>query len=242
MDRLVSVIISTLGRPELKRAVASVKNQTYKPVELIIIDDKTLSPTQARNKGIKESKGDFIAFLDDDDEWLPTKLEKQVKMFDLNPLLVICWIDDRRFKKHYIDKYPLFNSLNDVLSKFRYSSTSSYIFDGNWLRNNLFDEIPSAQEYDLAIQATSQGVVSICVQETLVVQYSSKGQITKDWKKKKQGLKKLLCKHKTLYKSMGIWKYGKVKIKYYIVMFLFTLAQVVGERIYSIIIPIKKVT
>lgn len=104
----VSVIIPTYSRAiYLSRAIDSVLNQTYPNIELIIVDDNGLgTPTQiktneiissyknkdltyiihesnkngsaARNTGIRRSKGEFIAFLDDDDEFLPEKIEEQV--------------------------------------------------------------------------------------------------------------------------------------------------------------------
>lgn len=100
---LVSVIIPTYNRPQLlKRAIKSILNQQNVNFEIIVVNDfgddlnlllecfnndpriKLLSNTRkkgangARNSGILNSKGDYIAFLDDDDEWLPTKLVKQI--------------------------------------------------------------------------------------------------------------------------------------------------------------------
>lgn len=106
---LVSVIIPTYGRPEyLKRAVQSVADQTYPAIELLVIDDQSPEPASktlddlhtdgvpnvrcvrhdenrganaARNTGIRRSNGEFVAFLDDDDRWLPAKTEKQIRRF-----------------------------------------------------------------------------------------------------------------------------------------------------------------
>ncbi|ADI75105.1 glycosyl transferase family 2 (plasmid) [Methanohalobium evestigatum Z-7303] len=104
----VSVIIPTYNRSQtVSKTIKSVLNQTYQDFEIIIVDDNSSDNTEfiiksfshfdsrvkyikhnknkgapeARNTGIKNSKGDYIALLDDDDEWFPQKLEKQVKLF-----------------------------------------------------------------------------------------------------------------------------------------------------------------
>ena len=105
---LVSVVIPTYNRaPLLERAVKSVFNQTYSHLEIIIVDDGSSDDTRkvvdrlkiqdervrylchdmnkgpqaARNTGIHAAHGEFVAFLDSDDEWLPAKLEKQMAVF-----------------------------------------------------------------------------------------------------------------------------------------------------------------
>lgn len=121
MEKLISCIITTYKRePEvLKRAIDSVLNQTYSKFELIIVNDcpeakdlciqidrlinsysrdikyiihpHNMGACQARNTGIDASKGFYVAFLDDDDEWMPTKLEEQLKLFNSNEVgLVYC--------------------------------------------------------------------------------------------------------------------------------------------------------
>lgn len=103
---LVSVIIPTYNRVDyLRETLQSVLSQTYNSIEIIVVDDG--SPTSAaqelcetiqevqylkipnsggpatpRNKGIELAKGEFIAFLDDDDLWLPEKIEKQVNILN----------------------------------------------------------------------------------------------------------------------------------------------------------------
>lgn len=97
----ISVVIPTYNRKELlKRSIDSVINQTIKPSEIIIVDDgsndgteemvkkkydslklikqKNKGASAARNSGIKASSGEWICFLDSDDEWINDKLEKQI--------------------------------------------------------------------------------------------------------------------------------------------------------------------
>ncbi len=113
----VSVIIPTYNRRQfLKEAIDSVLNQTFKDVELIVVDDGSTDgteelvsaygkkiryiwqmnkgPAAARNKGTEIASGEYIAFLDSDDLWLPRKLEKQIDFFNLNPEAKICYTDE----------------------------------------------------------------------------------------------------------------------------------------------------
>lgn len=104
VDDLVSVVIPTRDRPELlARAISTVVSQTYRSLEILIVDDASERDVKsvvddcqddrikllrhevrrggsaARNTGIHHSSGHYVAFLDDDDEWFPEKIELQLK-------------------------------------------------------------------------------------------------------------------------------------------------------------------
>jgi glycosyltransferase involved in cell wall biosynthesis len=105
---LVSVIIPTYKRTHyLKLTLESIQNQTFQDFEVLVVDDGTpgdenqeLSklfdkvryikiensggPAKPRNIGIKEARGKYLAFVDDDDLWLPAKLETQVAVLERN--------------------------------------------------------------------------------------------------------------------------------------------------------------
>lgn len=132
---IVSIIIPTYNRTDyLKLTLESVLNQTFQDFEIIVVDDGTPNtnnevlcekfdrvkyikiensggPAKPRNKGILEAKGEYVAFVDDDDLWLPTKLEKQVAILQSNPnfgLVHSCCevIDENGIKKDEIIGRP----------------------------------------------------------------------------------------------------------------------------------------
>jgi glycosyltransferase involved in cell wall biosynthesis len=134
MPPTVSVIITTYNRPDLiSRALESVLSQTYEDLECIVVDDcspenksreiiKSFDDSRlsylrhkenkglaaARNTGIEHSDGEFVAFLDDDDQWYKNKLAKQISLFkNLGPDygLVYCWMNICDDDGNLIEKY-----------------------------------------------------------------------------------------------------------------------------------------
>jgi glycosyltransferase involved in cell wall biosynthesis len=110
---LVSAIIPTYNRESvIANAVESVLRQTYKNVEIIVVDDgstdstesrlaryrdriqlvsqKNQGPAAARNRGIETARGEIVAFLDSDDLWDPRKLERQVAVLERAGKSVVC--------------------------------------------------------------------------------------------------------------------------------------------------------
>ena len=109
MPPSISVIVTHHNRPDLvRKALESVWAQTVKPTEVILIDDSStpenrenlnslsafatildtpadVGPGAARNYGARAAKGEWLCFLDDDDLYLPDKLERQIRYLKSNP-------------------------------------------------------------------------------------------------------------------------------------------------------------
>lgn len=107
MNSLVSIVLPTYNRGEiLKKTIASIISQTYTNWELIIVDDdsndyteeivngwndsriryekndKNYGSNYSRNRGAALANGEFLAFIDSDNEWMPDKLERQISCFE----------------------------------------------------------------------------------------------------------------------------------------------------------------
>ncbi|MBI3999245.1 MAG: glycosyltransferase family 2 protein [Candidatus Omnitrophica bacterium] len=150
MPPRVSVIIPTYNRSEfLERAIKSVIQQTFRNFEIIVVengnpnrDAKVIvnrflnsdvvvrhfyetkpSHVQARNIGVCHATGEYIAFLDDDDEWTPTKLAEQVKFMESHPEvgLIACNLTFFDREGHRIDDpHPYYAGeiqLRDLVAK-----------------------------------------------------------------------------------------------------------------------------
>ena len=133
----VSIVIPTYKRPYyLDRLLLSIQKQIFEEFEIIIVDDnspnldeykyiiekyknifnefKFITKSEnkgapnSRNIGIKEAKYELIALVDDDDEWLPLKLERQVKMIeDCNEKigLIYTWTDVIDEDRNIVHRY-----------------------------------------------------------------------------------------------------------------------------------------
>jgi len=270
----VSVIIPTYNRPkELMKSIKTVLDQSYKgEIEIIIIDDSKESQQKiinekfsktpenrtikyihkakkegsplARNIGIKEAKGDYIAFLDDDDEWLPEKTDKQVEIMDKykDVGLVVCYSLDKRFGRERISKPTDEISHKNILKAFNLSSSSSYLVKKEAIeKEDGFDiSLPSAQEYDLAIRISKHYKVR-CAPEILMIQNETKGQISENWNRKIKGLIAIYHKHSRRYNSISFLDGMFNHIKFVGMLGLFSIGHIIGNRIYSVIIPIKEI-
>lgn len=229
----VSVVIPTHNRPELlKRAVNSVLGQTFKDLEVIVVDDglekradevinnfhdsrlKYIQHSEekggsvARNTGIKASSGNFIAFLDDDDEWLPFKLATQMAQFESTPRNVgFCFsaveniYSDRKFVTTVPSGIGDYHEL--ALSYFKSLLTVTLIIKKYvFAETGLFDEqFPSHQEADLMIRVTEK-FKGLGINQPLVrVAMGGHNQVGGSLKRRILGREMLLAKHMGEFKK-----------------------------------------
>ena len=114
MQPLISCVVPVFdGEKHLGQTIDSILAQDYRPLEVIVVDDGSsdgsrevaaqfapsvrliessrIGPAATRNRGLSEARGDFIAFLDQDDLWHREKLSHQAARFRSNPALSVCW-------------------------------------------------------------------------------------------------------------------------------------------------------
>jgi glycosyltransferase involved in cell wall biosynthesis len=159
-NSLVSVVIPTYYRNDwLSKAIKSVFEQTYEPTDIIVVDDsgegyaesvaeghdvtyiahdENLGGNPARNTGIEASEGEYIQLLDDDDRMEPTKIEKQVALFESNPStgVVYCGLQQENGTLVYPDERNRGDVLAQALriSALHPCQTGTMLFRGNLLR------------------------------------------------------------------------------------------------------------
>ena len=204
----ISVVIPSYNRIEfLKRSIDSVINQTKKPFEIIVVDDGSTDGTEtmiksdydfvkfikqknkgvsaARNIGIKVSIGQWICFLDSDDEWKKDKLEKQINAMKSNPGYKFfhsneIWIKNglriNQKKKHKKYGGDIFDKCLDMCR----ISPSSVMID-----KTVFDEVGNFNE-DLVVCEDYELWLRICdkyrvffIDEPLIIKYGGhQGQLS----------------------------------------------------------------
>ena len=199
---LISIVIPTKNRLAfLKRALNSVYEQTYKNKEIIVIDDGSTDDTtvflnieqnsgkikfyrnevsvgggEARNIGIRNAKGKFIAFLDDDDEWFPTKLEKQLPLFSDSEIGLVY----SGLEINYSDFNIRYKSIptiegyvyKDMLIENQIGGTVSIVLRAEIAKKYLFDStMPARQDYDLWLRICKDWKIR-GVKESLVLVYA----------------------------------------------------------------------
>ncbi len=198
----VSVIIVTYNRPKfISLAIQSVLKQSYQNFEILVVDNGIEKPAKSlvesfndirikylpqventgcsggKNKGIKNSKCEYIAFLDDDDVWLPKKLELQMKALENSSEDVgFCFtaITEIRDSREIHSQVPdgIDNYFEFALRKFNGFLSSTLV-----IKKEVFDEVgllseefPSHTDIDLIIRITKK-YKGIAINKPLIKMY-----------------------------------------------------------------------
>lgn len=222
---MISVIIPSYNRGDtIKRSIESVLDQTYSNLEVIVVDDGSTDNTEeivadlksnklfyyknhtnigacgSRNRGVKMAKGEFIAFQDSDDEWLPEKLEKQMQFLnEINCDLVFCSMD--RISDEKIEIYPPYfpdnnSSFYKQLLYENCTSTQTLLGKREVFENIKFDEsMPRFQDWELMLRISLVYNVKH-LNSVLVISYIQNDSISLNSKSAVFGLKKIYGIHK----------------------------------------------
>lgn len=194
----VSVIIPTYNRGAfLEETVSSALAQTFTNWEILVVDDGSTDHTEsvlapyadalryvriahsgvsaARNVGIRETGGEWVAFLDSDDLWLPKKLERQIRALQSSPEIPLCYTDEIWIRHG-----------RRVNPRARHQKYSGWIFErclplciispsSALIRRDLFEEVgafdetlPACEDYDLWLRITLRYPV-LLVEEKLII-------------------------------------------------------------------------
>jgi len=173
----VSIVIPTFNRAALlTRALASVRRQTHCDWEAIVVDDGSADATAAavagfddrrirylrhaanrggsaaRNTGIRAARGDFIAFLDDDDEWVDEKLEEQLRALgDADAIVCTATLNGKAFLKHRPKDHLDLRDLRK--GTFVAGGTGTLLARAHVFNDIGFDEqLPRGQDWDVFIR------------------------------------------------------------------------------------------
>lgn len=238
---MISIIITTYKRPVevVEKAVASVLAQSYKDIEILIVDDNTNNSDEskeignafrsrekicyikqdgnkgacaARNLGIQKAKGEYIAFLDDDDTWEQDKLEVQLKRFEGTDEtvgmvyclgdVIVCTTNPPTVEEYYTTKlYKDEITFKEQLKYDYIGSTSQALIRKSCLvALGGFDEsLPARQDYEMWLRI-SKNYRILGVKKVLFHYYRhDMVQITKSPKKALTGYRIVYRKYKKYY-------------------------------------------
>ena len=202
---MVSIVIPTFNRYHtLKRTLNSVFEQTYKNFEVILVDDgstddtrkienefdiiyiyqKNLGVSRARNEGIKSARGEWIAFLDSDDEWHTDKLQKQMNFFKNNPKIKFCHTKEKWIRYQKEVKYP--KRLEkpsgwcfcDNLQTCKIAASSTVCHKEVFDKVGLFDEnFKVCEDYDMWLRVAYRYKIGL-IEENLITKYAGHNQLS----------------------------------------------------------------
>lgn len=211
------------ARKEVESSVLSKQKDLQNIKIKYIAHEKNMGACVARNTGLNAATGEYVAYLDDDDEWLPEKLEKQVNVIKQSDVALVycgslCMNDDTgkcKEKAREFVRGRVFDKL--ILSNF-IESTSYPLIRTECLRMiGGFDPLmQSAQDYDVWLRLAEHYAIDY-VDEPLVLYHEHSGErITTNPAKKINGLQRINEKFATyLEKDKLVWRKRNINIAVY---------------------------
>ena len=267
---LVSVIVITYNRKELlKETIDSILNQTFEDFELIVVDnfsdynffshiesfnDDRIRPFQNqnngivavnRNFGIKKAKGEYIAFCDDDDLWLPNKLEKQINKIHKTGNGMVYTM------QKYFGKTSIFSNYYGITPlPFKQNASTNGLFKVNCIPSSsvmlkkalleqigCFDERKSfiaIEDYDLWIRVSQVTRIEF-IPEVLILHRVHKSNIYENMSNINEGLKEMKISYGVVSNLKAKEKIKQNPIYYFIRnLFYFSYEKLFNKSIYSL--------
>ena len=263
----VSVIITTCNRRGLVgRAVSSVLNQDYRNFDLHIVDDgsedntpkalesivdandcvsywrhdKRRGLSAARNTGISRSRGGYIAFLDDDDEWKPESLKRRIELLEnlspeevasLGVIYTGCEIWREESSRVCLNMPKLKGNIHQAIIRSDiFTIPSTCLFSRKALeRVGGFDEgLFSSVDHDIWMSLAQHGYAAYAVDEPLTITYQTKNHkcMTAETSSRIQGVEQFLSKWEKVVEQWFGVEEGKKYLKHYRRRVLIRLAAV----------------
>jgi glycosyltransferase involved in cell wall biosynthesis len=261
-----SVIITTYKRPVLlQRALRSVVEQTFNDFECIVINDEpndnaavqnivnslnddrfSLIPAMGnhggnycRNIGLVQSKGTYVAFLDDDDIWFTDKLQEHLKVHQATDADLVFstyvskWDNEDRSELFVPGVSEPENIIRSILNgDFSIGTTSSVTLKKSSVPGVLFDEsLVSFQDWDawLSIALKKPGALFKKIERPLLYFFHHEADRTsRDWKKRRKGLEQVFSKYQEFQDIRGF--YNNELLNIYILKANATLTNPISKR------------
>lgn len=233
----ISAIMALYNTPYsyLNATIQSILNQTFKDIELIIVDDassidykeffqqlnddrvkyfkldKNTGPGHARNEGIKMARGEYIAIADSDDIYMPQRFELQAKFLDKHPDISLIGTTFRFSNRKKLSFVPIDDKEIKIFMLFNSPLNNSTIMfrREEFARKNLFyiEDINFGEDYELWINAMFNNVKMANLEDFLMIYTRRPGQLSKARQEKQISILKKL--YKKMFTHLGFEASGE---------------------------------